>query len=294
MAGLDQTVTVTSNDAADGSWTMALRDAPAALGGGFSRYCGYEEHFAGGIRRREVPHGRVVLILSFDGKVDIPELSHSPTPSPGRMESFVAGLHGGYALVDSSHQRGIQLDLSPLAAYRVLGLPMSELANQVVGLDDVGGGGRGRDVRALADRVGAAASWEERFALLDEVLLRWADDGPVPDPAVAWAWAQMAHSGGRVEVGHLADEIGWSRRHFIGRFREQVGLTPKLTAQVLRFTRACDLLQERRVGTTITDVAMACGYADHSHLTREFHHLAGLAPSAWLASLGTDTVGSFE
>jgi len=82
----------------------------------------------------------------------------------------------------------------------------------------------------------------------------------------------------------LADEIGWSRRHFISRFREQVGLAPKATAQVLRFNRVCGLLQQRRPGTTITDIAMACGYADHSHLTREFQHMAGCTPSDWLAA----------
>jgi AraC-like DNA-binding protein len=290
MSGAPSAVTVAGGGSPGATWTMALRDAPDALGGGFSRYCGYEEHFRGGVRRREVPHGRVVFILSFDGKVDIPEVAHSPEPPPGRLESFVAGMGRGHALVDSEQQRGIQLDLAPLAAYRLLGLPMSELADQVVPLDAL----RGGDVIRLVDRVGAAATWEERFALLDDQLLRWVDEGPLPDPAVRWAWQQMQRSGGRVEVGTLADEIGWSRRHFIARFRDQVGLAPKATAQVLRFNRACDLLQERRPGTTITDVATACGYADHSHLTREFQHLAGCTPSAWLASLGTDALGSFE
>jgi AraC-like DNA-binding protein len=290
MTGAGLEVTVTGDDTPGSSWTMAQRDAPAALGGGFSRYCGYEERFAGGVRRREVPHGRVVFILSFDGKVDIPEVSQSPAPAPGRLESFVAGLHAGYAVVDSAEQRGIQMDLTPLAAYRLLGVPMSELANQIVGMDDV----RGGSVVRLAERVGATATWAERFALLDRTLLRWVDEGPEPDRAVQWAWDQMERSGGRVEVGHLADEIGWSRRHFIERFRRQVGLAPKLTAQVLRFTRACGLLRQRRPGTTITDVAMACGYADHSHLTREFQHMAGCTPSAWLAAQGDGAMGTFE
>jgi len=290
MSGAPSVVTVAGDEVPGRSWTMALRDAPAALGGGFSRYCGYEEHFRDGVRRREVPHGRVVFILAFDGKVDIPELSNSSQPPPGRLQSFVAGMGRGYALVDSVEQRGIQLDLDPLAAYRLLGLPMSELADQVVPLDAL----RGGDVLRLVDRVGAAGSWDERFALLDDQLLRWLDEGPPVDAAVAWAWAQMQGSGGRVEVGTLADEIGWSRRHFIARFRDQVGLAPKATAQVLRFNRACDLLQARRPGTTITDVATACGYADHSHLTREFQHLAGCTPSAWLASQVADAMGSFE
>jgi AraC-like DNA-binding protein len=87
-----------------------------------------------------------------------------------------------------------------------------------------------------------------------------------------------------VQVGALAEEIGWSRRHFATRFRQQVGLGPKSTARVLRFRRAVELLRRRSPGTTITDVAAACGYADHSHLTHEFQDLAGCTPSALLAA----------
>lgn len=289
-AGESPAVTVTSHESPDSSWTMAYRAVPAALGGGYSQLCGYDERVALGVRRREVPTGRIVLILSFGGKVEIPEMSNSPTPSPGRIESFVAGLHSGYALVDSADQAGIQLDLAPLAAYRLFGLPMRELANSVVELDALRGGA----VVELVDRLATATTWTGRFAALDEQLLRWADEGPQPDPAVAWAWGQMQRTAGRVEVGLLADEIGWSRRHFIARFREQVGLAPKETAQVLRFTRATGLLQQRRPGTTITDVAMACGYADHSHLTREFQRMAGCTPSAWLAAQLPDVVGVGE
>ena len=273
-------VTVTRHEAPGSSWTMALRPAPAVLGGGFSSYCGYDERVDAGVRRREVPTGRVVFILSFGEKIDIPEMSNSPTPSPGRISSFIAGLHSGYALVDSADQVGIQLDLAPLAAYRLLGVPMRALANQVVELDAL----RGGTVVELIDRLASAPTWDESFRVLDETLLRWADDGPPVDPAVSWAWDQIERTGGRVEIGVLADEIGWSRRHFISRFREQVGLAPKATARVLRFNRVCGLLQQRRPGTTITDIAMACGYADHSHLTREFQHMAGCTPSDWLAA----------
>ena len=290
MGGESPTVNVVSHEASGSSWTMAFRAAPAALGGGFSRLCGYDERVESGVRRREVPSGRIVFILSFGGKVEIPEMSNSPTPSPGRIESFVAGLHSGYALVDSADQTGIQMDLAPLAAYRLLGLPMKELANSVVELEAL----RGGTVVELVDRLATASTWTERFALLDRQLVHWADRGPRPDPAVAWAWGQMQRTAGRVEVGTLADEIGWSRRHFIARFREQVGLAPKETARVLRFTRATELLQERRPGTTITDVATACGYADHSHLTREFQRMAGCTPSAWLAAQLPDVVGVGE
>jgi AraC-like DNA-binding protein len=98
---------------------------------------------------------------------------------------------------------------------------------------------------------------------------------------VAWAWRQLATSHGCVAIGDLADETGWSRRHLTVRFKEQVGLAPKRTARVLRFARAVRLLTAWGSGR-IGHVAAECGYADHSHLSREFTRLAGCSPSELL------------
>jgi transcriptional regulator GlxA family with amidase domain len=82
-----------------------------------------------------------------------------------------------------------------------------------------------------------------------------------------------------VPVSVLADEIGWSRRHFVARFRHHIGLAPKAAARVLRFTRAVRLLTGGDAAS-ISAVAAACGYADHSHLVRDFRDLAGCTPTA--------------
>jgi transcriptional regulator GlxA family with amidase domain len=94
---------------------------------------------------------------------------------------------------------------------------------------------------------------------------------------VAWAWRQLEQSHGSVAIGVLAEEIGWSRRHFVDRFRDHVGLAPKPSARVLRFARASALLTSGR--RPVGEVAARCGYADQSHLVRECRRLAGCTPS---------------
>jgi AraC-like DNA-binding protein len=270
-----------------GWWEMAFRDAHPGIDGYVERMCGYEEASPAPLCRREAPNGGVTLIIGLGQPIEIKQMSSSPTPHPGRITSFVAGLHEGYALVESQRQHGIQLDLTPLGAYRLFGLPMSEIANSIVPLDDL----RGRAMVELTERLAGTPGWAERFALIDRLLLRWADEGPEPDGAVSWAWDQLTRTDGRAPVGVLAEEIGWSRRHFANRFRHQVGLAPKPTARVLRFRRAAKVLLAAKPGTTITDVAMASGYADHSHMTREFQALAGCSPSAYLKSQLPDASG---
>ena len=67
--------------------------------------------------------------------------------------------------------------------------------------------------------------------------------GPAPAPEVAWTYSRLAAAGGRLAVGPLADEVGWSRRHLAARWRRDVGMGPKAVARVLRFQRALRLLR---------------------------------------------------
>lgn len=125
----------------------------------------------------------------------------------------------------------VDLKLSPLGAYTVLGLPLRELAGRVIGLEDLFGAAG----RALAERVREAPDWDGRFDLIEVFLARRAAASPAPRPAAAYAWARLSATDGRLAVGQLAAELGCSRRYLAATFNEQVGLPPKTVARLLRF-----------------------------------------------------------
>jgi AraC-like DNA-binding protein len=281
-------ISVVSHESDGVAWTMAHAVPHAALGGVVAGpYCWYEERTDLPFRRREVATGRVTLIISFTDPLDLVEMTHSDSGGR-RFTSFVAGLHEGYAVTEhNGRQAGVQVDLTPLGAARLLGAPPAEVANACTALDDLWG----RDADRLADRIASAPGWAARFAVLDRELAARAADGRDADPAVVWAWRHLEGSHGRVPVGVLADEIGWSRRHFTSRFRAQVGLAPKQAGRVLRFRRAVDLLRGGPV-RSIADLAAACGYADHSHLVREFRSLGGCTPSEFVRAELPDSGGT--
>ena len=188
------------------------------------------------------------------------------------FDAFVGGLTDRPLLTEFvGDAAGIQVDFSPLGARRCLGLPMAELTNRVVAIEDV----LGPRAPLLVERLQAASGWAERFALLDAALLRRLADGPAPAPEVAWTLRRLAAADGRLAVGALADEVGWSRRHLAASWRRDVGLGPKAVARILRFQRALRLV---RAGRTLADAAYDCGYADQPHLNRDFRALAGATP----------------
>jgi AraC-like DNA-binding protein len=199
----------------------------------------------------------------------------------GLPRAFAAGLTDTYDVIE---QYGaiecVDLKLTPLGAYTLLCVPMDELAGQVVDLADV----LGPSGRRLTSLLGSLTDWPTRFAVLDEFLLHRAAQGPVPAAEVGWAWRRLVASGGNVPIGALAQEVGWSRRHLVTRFRQQVGLPPKTVARIVRFEGLLSRL--RATGSTEwTRIAAECGYYDQAHMNRDFREFAGTTPTAFVALL---------
>jgi AraC-like DNA-binding protein len=254
------------------SWHPALR--PCLEG-----YVGYREDSGLPLRMRTMPTSSVTLIINLGEPL---KLITMPDPGfgGGAFAAFVAGMHDGPGLYEHpGGQLGIQVDLTPLGAYRLLGMPMHALTNVAVDLGDLLGPRAG----SLVARLVETPSWAERFDLLDELLLARLTGGPMPAPEVTEAWRLLAASAGRVTIADLTAEVGWSRKHLVDRFKEQIGLSPKIMARVLRFHHARTML-DRPAPAPVAEVAMACGYYDQAHLNREFRALAGCTPTEMLAS----------
>jgi hypothetical protein len=143
---------VSRHESEIGWWEMVSRPAAARLRPHVLGYCGYEEETVGFTRRRELPSGEVILIIGFGPKLE----TTYPGLAPDRAathRSFVAGLHETHCFVGSEgNQAGVQLNLTPLGAYLLLGVPMHELTNRVVELDDLLGGEGALLVERLHDK----------------------------------------------------------------------------------------------------------------------------------------------
>ncbi|MEU8524759.1 helix-turn-helix domain-containing protein [Streptomyces sp. NPDC048629] len=265
-------------------WFIAKPDA--RLRSGIGAYRGFRSTAGLPQERLVVPSGRVSLLIGFGGEMRLGRTGRraSGTPAPAPVHtSVVSGLHTQARVL--GHQgdlHGVELSLAPWAAHRLFGASLGELADTVTDPADVLGG----RVRDLGAALEAAPGWRERFALLDEALLRWtaqAEPSHEPSPAVLEAWRLLDRTGGALPIGELAARTGWSLRHLENRFREQIGLTPKRLARILRLNRAIRLLD---TGDTATDVAVACGFYDQAHLSREFTAMTGMPPGRFLAARG--------
>ena len=215
------------------------------------------------LHRSEAPMLGVVLLVSLGPDIQV---------AGERIGSFAAGLWD--RPVTTGHfgeQAGYQLYLDLLGARRLLGVPMGELANQLVRLEDLLGPFAGE----LAERLAEAPDAVARHALAQRLLARRLVELDAGSPEIGRVLGRLRATHGAARVETLAAEVGWSRRHLSARFRAEVGLAPKAVARLTRAEYAARLL---RSGLPLAEVAYAAGYADQPHFNRDFRELAGCAP----------------
>nr|WP_255644520.1 helix-turn-helix transcriptional regulator [Actinoplanes polyasparticus] len=245
----------------------------AALGAYVESYSGYRQRGVAPMRHLGLPSPYLTMILTLDEPL-VMAAHPDPGQRPGSYDALVGGLHLTPAvIVHDGRQSGVQVALRPLGCRALLGVPAAELAGSDVDAAAVLGEAA---VAGIRERLCSAPDWPSRFALLDDALRVRLAHNPVR-PEITYAYQRIVRG---TPVRNVAAEVGWSDRHLTNRFRAEVGLRPKETARVARFDRARRALHP---GALIAEVAAAHGYADQSHLVREFRALAGCTPSEWIA-----------
>jgi AraC-like DNA-binding protein len=219
----------------------------------------------------EPPRPVVTLMIDVDGRL---QADGAVLP-----RAWVGGLSDSCAHVQLRERyASLDLKLTPLGAYALFAVPLSELAGLTVPFEDLVGQAASR----LIERMGCVPGWERRFDLVEQFLLERALHGPEPTPVVARAWARLCSSAGGIRIEALAGELGCSRRYLAARFTEQIGVSPKTAARLLRFDRVCRRL-ERSGSGRLAQIAHEAGYFDQSHLNRDFRELAGTTPAEFCA-----------
>lgn len=238
----------------------------------------YSESLPGHFRQHDAASLVVPMIISFGDPFAI-ALGRAPQADEC-FGTFAAGLFAGPAVIDSFGASAcIQVNFTPQGARRFFGLPMHELTGQLVPLDGLLGDGAGR----LRQRLGDESCWQRRLDIAEAFVYRRLDEQAAPSPAIHRALQRLSASEGAVRISDIASELDWSRKHLAQRFREEIGLSPKTIARMMRFHR---VLRLARAGTPRwADIAAECAYADQAHLVREFVEFAGETPSGWASRL---------
>ncbi|MCA6096350.1 helix-turn-helix domain-containing protein [Streptomyces sp. SCA3-4] len=255
---------------------LAARAAHTHLAQLVVGYVGFGQEFAVPLRKRVLPNVTPVLLIDFGPAVR--GLFHPDGAgwTTSAMASPVTGLLDAPVDIElTGRHLGVGVVLTPPGAFALFGVPMSELTNQRHSLTDVLGAA---EAERIAGQLASLHGWPERFDRVERLLAELVATGPTPSPAVLAAWHRLQATAGQVPIARLADEVGLSKRRLQMLFGEQVGVTPKSAARILRFRKALRLITDPSRTHSLASVAVACGFSDQAHLSREVRALAGVPP----------------
>ncbi len=217
-------------------------------------------------RERAYPSLQPTLILNLGAPLTVFDVSgESITVIAG--QTFYAGLHDQVCYTESEGlQRGIHLRMSALDAFRAFGPIVTQCSNRAIMFEDIAKSDELRNI---------AGSGRETVGPLSSVHL-------IPRE-IEWAWEQLA-TRNVTRIADLTDQLGWSRKRLVQRFRAIFGTGPKTIARLARF----DALRRRLKagsGARWVDHALDVGYFDQPHMIRDVNEFAGLSPIALVAEM---------
>jgi AraC-like DNA-binding protein len=206
-----------------------------------------------------MPDGCVDVFVTAQGDVMIAGPASTFYDLPAGDQDVLAGLR-----------------LRPGAAAAVLGKPASEFRNIRVPLESAFGVAGSR----MAENLLGARTPVQRMSLLADLVVDYfADADPTLDRPVAWAVGVLRTQPDRL-VTELAAEVGLSERQLRRRFEVAVGYGPKRLGRVFRFQRLMELIRASDGPAHWSQLAIAAGYADQSHMINECVALTGGPPTA--------------
>jgi AraC-like DNA-binding protein len=259
--------------------TFQIYTPPAPLSTYVDFFWLHEEHTQPHTLERALPTGKPALWIELGGD----GLRVATQQNPCRMTAFhtstLFGASSRWSIVAAGrHFARMGVRFTPHGAAAFFAPPASELQNAMIPLDALWGDAAANEFR---ERLLAETTPAARFQRLELALLARLTCLPPLRPAVTFAVDALLLSPQARTITQAVDQSGLSHRQLDRVFRQEVGISPKRFGRVRRFQEVLNHLGCARQ-VNWAEIALACGYADQAHLSREFHEFAGVSPTAYL------------
>jgi AraC-like DNA-binding protein len=193
------------------------------------------------------------------------------------VESCCVGLWSSHHVVEyPTTLRVYGIHFKPGGASPFLPMPLTELHDAVVALDDVWG----RDAEEIRGRLHDAPTIEAGFALMQRLLMMRLTE-PTGLERVRFGIGEIERHHGAVSIRRLAGALGISQNHLGTQFKRLVGVPPKQLARSYRFAHVLQSI-DPDVPVDWAEVALNTRFYDQSHFTKEFSAFTGFSPTRYL------------
>lgn len=173
------------------------------------------------------------------------------------------------------------VDFKPGVLYRITGIPFYELTNTFIDAEAV----FGKEIRLVSERLNSSDDYAEMIDIVELFLTglvrRIKRDRHPLDIITSLFLEQPENS----SISQLAEDTCLCPRQFERVFNQRMGVSPKLFSRIVRLHKAYRIKYNQPTLDWLS-VALACGYHDYQHLSKDFYRFAGVTPNTYLAEDG--------
>lgn len=194
-------------------------------------------------------------------------------------KTFISGQCFGFSDVCSTGEIGmIAVVFQPYAAKAFLRFPLELFFGQNVSAEDI----EDKELSELAKKVEDTPEDEACIRLIEIFLIhRLIELSDFRLERVSAALLEVNRQP-QISISRLAEISCWSSKQFSRVFTEYVGATPKDFMRIVRMQRALYKMQCNPT-LPLVQVAYECGFADQSHMIKEFKLFSGYTPTEYMA-----------
>jgi AraC-like DNA-binding protein len=154
---------------------------------------------------------------------------------------------------------------------------MNEMSDHVVDADLLWGD----QFAFLREQLFEISQIDLKFQTVENFLLKHFQGRLVLNPAVEYAVNEILRQPDQINLARVSGSIGYSQKHFIGMFRQQVGITPKAYLKIIRFQKAITEIEERK-DANWANISQDCGFYDQAHFINDFKFFSGFTPGEYV------------
>ncbi|MCB0805191.1 MAG: AraC family transcriptional regulator [Bacteroidales bacterium] len=196
-----------------------------------------------------------------------------------RPMNFVGGLHNQSFYIKPKQQNAqvISVKFKPDCAKYFIPDRLNLFKNKIVNLDDVIPGKKKHQIENLTANI----ETQERLDRIESFLMEIFRENN--SSQINRAVYEIYHQKGFVTIETLAGKVCLSPQQFRKRFNEEVGLSPREYARIVRINHVLSLLRNK-TASTLTQLTYQLGYFDQAHFIRDFKAVMGDSPKHFVGN----------
>ena len=191
---------------------------------------------------------------------------------------WFSGIRNNYITIPSGRDTEMfVINFRKAKAYPFVQMPLNELTDNVVDGDLV----LTTEIMDLREMILEVDLITQKFRTVENFLFRKFHTKLILNPFIEFAVNKIIESPNQMTIQQISTKVGYSQKHLIKLFKDNVGLTPKGFLKIIRFQKAINEISTVKTPKW-TDISYESGYYDQAHFINDFKAFSGFTPNEYL------------